>query len=49
MAFDYRYVLKAGTVGVLATLLISQVRELIKAINDMREVKSSEIKTIEDV
>jgi hypothetical protein len=36
MNIDYRFILKAGTIGVLAGLLINQIKELIQAVSDQK-------------
>ena len=49
MNIDYRLILKAGTIGLLAGVLINQVKELIQAVSDKKQIKKTEVKLIEDV
>jgi hypothetical protein len=46
MNIDYRYIVKAGAIGVLTTLLVSSVQQLIQALADLKVVKKTEVKSI---
>lgn len=48
MNVDYRYIIKIGAVGVLSTLLVYKVKELIQAVSDLKELKKAEVRPIED-
>lgn len=48
MNVDYRYIIKISAVGVLSTLLVYKIKQLIQAVGDLKELKKAEVRPIED-